>query len=110
LGLVAQHALSTSDAQRGMELEWLGADALTLTHLVGDLTKGLEPVSGEVETSRIYAIGGVGARDPRTNAKVPRFRDAMAGKLHPLLDAWRKARPRTGDTTGPVEPRGAAKG
>jgi ATP-dependent Clp protease ATP-binding subunit ClpA len=94
LGLAAEYAASVHDAASGIDLDLLGADAATLAHLAEDLLSKLEPASGELETARIYAIGGVGARDPRTNARVPRFRDAMAGKLHPLLDAWRKARPR----------------
>jgi hypothetical protein len=95
LGLEAEHAVSVSDEGRGIELELVGADPLVLTHLAVDLACGLEPASGELETARVYAIGGVGARDPRTGAKVARFRDAMAGKLHGLLDAWRKTRRQT---------------
>ena len=103
LGLHAEHAITIHDAARGIDLELLGADAATLAHLAADLGAGLEPTSGELETSRIYAIGGVGARDPRTNARVPRFRDAMAGKLHPLLEAWRKVRPRSAPSSASSE-------
>jgi hypothetical protein len=103
LGLNAEHAITIHDDARGIDLDLLGADAATLGHLAVDLSATLEPASGELETSRIYAIGGVGARDPRTNAKVPRFRDAMAGKLNPLLDAWRKARPRSAPSTAASE-------
>ncbi len=92
LGLVAEHAVTVHDQGRGIDLDLVGADAAILAHLAADLGAALEPAAGELETARIYTIGGLGARDPRTGAKLPRFRDAMAGKLQPLLDAWRKAR------------------
>jgi hypothetical protein len=33
---------------------------------------------------------GAGARDPRTKATIPRFRDALAGRLDTLLEAYRE--------------------
>ena len=29
------------------------------------------------------------SKDPRTGATIGRRKDVLAGKLHPLLDAWR---------------------
>ncbi|MGB5546131.1 MAG: hypothetical protein WBM74_06130, partial [Polyangiales bacterium] len=41
------------------------------------------------DPARHYAYEGHGAKDPRTGATVARRKDALRGKLHPLLDAWR---------------------
>ena len=50
----------------------------------------------EEDVARVYAQGGTGARDPRTGAVVPRFKDAMRGGLDPLLQAWRRRGRATG--------------
>jgi MoxR-like ATPase len=79
-------------APRGLSIEWLGEKPDVLRQIAGDLGaawSAAEP--GTLEDARLY--DGSGARDPRTGAHVSRLKDALRGKLKPLLSAWRGSAP-----------------
>ncbi len=73
----------------GHLLELCANDPRTLAHLLSDLERWEPSEISTLPAARHYAQSGAGARDPRTGAVVARFRDVLAGKLDPLLEAWR---------------------
>jgi MoxR-like ATPase len=76
----------------GLNLELGGPARGCLESLLADLDRASEDLVASVHVARIYAQGGSGARDPRSGAVVPRFKDAMRGSLDPLLEGWRRMR------------------
>ncbi len=92
LGLEASSAVRIARSEAGEVVELLGAHPPTLATMAASLI--LANVFDETgrDVARTYGHGGVAARDPRTGAALARQRDVTAGKLDPLLDAWR-ARP-----------------
>jgi ATP-dependent Clp protease ATP-binding subunit ClpA len=75
----------------GLALDFLAAQQEVLVHLLGDLTAAWStPDRKEAELSRVYGEDGRGARDPRTGAVVVKLKEAMKGRLEPLLEAWRQ--------------------
>ncbi|MEE9393853.1 MAG: AAA family ATPase [Planctomycetota bacterium] len=75
---------------KGQTLEFLGFDAPTLKQLLADLEISLAEDAGSSDVARAYGEPGRGAHDPRTDASLPRLKDAMKGRLEPLLKAWRQ--------------------
>lgn len=75
----------------GQVLDFAGQDPQALGHFLSDLAahRGEEPVEAQ-PIARVYNEGGTGARDPRTGAHLPRLKDALRGRLDPLLEAWRR--------------------
>ncbi|MFK7928988.1 MAG: AAA family ATPase [Myxococcota bacterium] len=65
-----------------------GGDSELVTQATADLTAAWAQMH-PTEIVRLYAVDGVGARDPRTGASVRRFKDLRQGKLAPFLAAWR---------------------
>ncbi|MEO7091979.1 MAG: PCRF domain-containing protein, partial [Polyangiales bacterium] len=78
--------------ERGLFLDFQGTHEATLSQLLADLDEASESLVGGVEVARTYAHGGSGARDPRTGANIPRYKDVMKGRLDPILEGWRRAR------------------
>ena len=77
--------------ETGRVMEWFGVDAEALAALLPHLATHFAGVrDGRLDTARVYAEGGLGATDPRTDAAVPRLKDVLSGKLDPLLEAWRR--------------------
>lgn len=77
--------------QLGLTVELLGNSRATLTQVGENLHRHwCQSEPGPVEVARIYGEGGIGARDPRTNATVARLRHVLLGKLDILLEAWRE--------------------
>jgi ATP-dependent Clp protease ATP-binding subunit ClpC len=75
---------------RGLTLDLLGADLRTLDRLGSHLERARPGLLTEpVDVARVYGEGGGGAHDPRTGARVRQLKDALKGKLDPLLEAWR---------------------
>jgi hypothetical protein len=69
-------------------------DARLLAHLLADLDAAWrERLPETPELARIYNEDGIGARDPRTGAVVPRLKKVLRGHLDRLLEGWRR-RPR----------------
>jgi hypothetical protein len=83
--------LNISNPELGQYLELFGNDRASLKRLAPLLSARLSRGESGHDVVRLYATGGVGAKDLRTGATVPRFKDVVAGKLHPLLEGWRKA-------------------
>jgi hypothetical protein len=79
----------------GLTLDLLGADPQILDLLSDDLERtNPGALTGPVDVARVYGESGGGAHDPRTHARVGQLKDALKGKLEPLLEAWReKAEP-----------------
>jgi hypothetical protein len=77
---------------RGLTIELLGQGSQTMAHLLTDLQEHWhdDGLSRERQPARTYAESGCGARDPRTGAVIPRFRDVQHGRLDRLLEAWRR--------------------
>jgi hypothetical protein len=75
--------------ERGMSLELLGSDRETLSHLIHDLGD-LFAKPSSLEVARVYGEDGVGARDPRTDARVLRLKDPVKGRLDRFLEGWRQ--------------------
>ncbi len=67
-----------------------GQSRATLAWLAADL-EHTPPGEPSLALARTYAQGGSGARDPRTGAVAPRYKDVMAGQLDVFLEAWRAA-------------------
>jgi hypothetical protein len=92
LGVETAHVGRVDHGELGLLIELGGPARDTLEALLGDLDSAAPALAGPLETARVYAQGGTGARDPRTGSVVPRFKDALRGGLDPLLEAWRRAR------------------
>jgi ATP-dependent Clp protease ATP-binding subunit ClpA len=92
LGLRASVSSQIALPDQGQYLELFSNDRVELARLVEDLQAQLSGPEGAHDTARLYADGGQGARDPRTGASIARYKDVLAGKLYPLLDAWRAFR------------------
>jgi hypothetical protein len=86
----------------GISLELGGPTRAVIETLLVDLERAEASLVAPVETARVYAQGGTGARDPRSGAVVPRFKDAMRGRLDALLEGWRQRR-RAPAATAPIE-------
>ena len=82
----------------GLSVELGGPARSVLEALLADLDRASEDLVASVQPARIYAQGGTGARDPRSGAVVPRFKDAMRGGLDPLLEGWRRMRRAAGQS------------
>ncbi len=67
-------------------VELFGVERATLGRLLADLRDAAPPSDAAVV--RGYLQHGAGARDPRTKATIPRFRDVIAGRLDALLEAY----------------------
>jgi ATP-dependent Clp protease ATP-binding subunit ClpC len=79
---------------QGVALDFLAAQREVLAHALADLAAAWPgPDRAEVDLARVYGEDGRGARDPRTGAVVARLKDAMKGRLDPLLEAWRRRDP-----------------
>lgn len=65
-----------------------GPDEATVSQVAADLSAAWDALH-PTEIARIYAVDGVGARDPRTGAAVKRFKDLRRGQLSVFLQAWR---------------------
>ena len=86
LDLAFQSKLRLPD--RGITIDLYANRAETLAHLTQDLENAPERVATP-PVARAYADSGSGARDPRTGAVVPRYKDVMRGRLEPLLEGFR---------------------
>jgi MoxR-like ATPase len=92
LGVEVAYLGRVERAAAGLTLE-LGASARpVLEALLADLDGASDSLVAPLETVRVYAQGGTGARDPRSGAFVPRFKDVMRGSLDALLEGWRRMR------------------
>ncbi len=91
LGAEARHRGRLALTQRGITLSLLGPDEEALRELLRDLAVALEGPADSAPVARLYGVDGLGARDPRTGASVPKARDVKAGRLDPLLEAFRRA-------------------
>lgn len=74
----------------GVTLDFVAAQPDVLAHVLADLSSAWSAPASEAALARVYGEDGRGARDPRTGAGVSRLKDAMKGRLQPLLDAWRR--------------------
>jgi ATP-dependent Clp protease ATP-binding subunit ClpC len=92
LGVEIAYAGRVERDDTGMSLELGGPTREVIEALLADLDVRAAELVAPLEIARIYAQGGSGARDPRSGALVPRYKDAMRGKLDPLLEAWRRAK------------------
>jgi len=72
--------------ESGQVTELLGEDRQVLNQIIHDFST---VTFAAPDPARHYGHEGHGAKDPRTGATVARRKDALRGKLHPLLDAWR---------------------
>jgi hypothetical protein len=77
-------------AATGLAVELGGTSRAVVERLLADLDGAADSLVAPLETARIYAHGGTGARDPRSGALVPRYRDVIRGGLDALLEAWRQ--------------------
>jgi hypothetical protein len=89
-GIEIAYSGHVEDPATGIDIELGGPLREVLDDLLDDLHRAAAELAGPLETARLYAQGGTGARDPRTGAVVPRYRDAMRGSLDALLEAWRR--------------------
>jgi hypothetical protein len=78
--------------ERGVTVDLYANREKTLAHVLVDLEATPERVATP-PVARTYADSGSGARDPRTGAVVPRYKDVMRGRLEPLLTEWRGRAP-----------------
>jgi ATP-dependent Clp protease ATP-binding subunit ClpC len=78
--------------ERGLFLDFQGTHEATLSQLLSDLDDASDSLVAGLEVARTYAHAGSGARDPRTGANIPRYKDVMKGRLDPILEGWRRAR------------------
>jgi hypothetical protein len=76
--------------ETGLSLELAGASRPMLEALLPDVDAASEGLVQPLEVARLYGQGGTGARDPRSGAVIPRYRDAMRGGLDGLLEEWRR--------------------
>lgn len=79
--------IATEETGRSARLE--GADPEALGHLGADLEAAWTERAESPPEVRVYGEDGVGAKDPRTGARVVRARDVAKGHLEALLEAWR---------------------
>ena len=77
--------------EHGLVLDFQGGHVDTLSRILASLDDSRDALVAPAPIARIYAHGGSGARDPRTSAIVPRYKDVMKGKLDPLLEGWRRS-------------------
>jgi PCRF domain len=96
LGIDVVHVGRVDRAELGLFVELGGPARETVEALLADVDRQAQALVAPLDVARVYAQGGTGARDPRTDAVVRRFKDAMRGGLDPLLQAWR----RRGRSTG----------
>jgi peptide chain release factor-like protein len=85
---------------QGVTLDFVAGQQDVLAHVLADLSTAWSSPAPEAVLARVYGEDGRGARDPRTGAGVPRFKDAMKGRLQPLLDAWRRREPPAAEPSG----------
>jgi hypothetical protein len=73
---------------RALTIAWVGGRRDALEQLMADVDAAWSAAGpASLDNARVY--DGSGARDPRTGGNVPRLKDALRGKLEPLLAAWR---------------------
>ena len=94
LGIEVAWAGRVERDETGLSVELGGPSRPTMEALFDGLERAAADLVQPLEPARIYAQGGTGARDPRSGAVVPRYRDAMRGGLDPLLEGWRRMRRR----------------
>jgi len=105
VGVEGRFAVDVIDAGSGLSVRFFGSDRQTLDHLAEDVARAHVLPLQDITVVRDYGRGGTGARDLRSGATVTRFKDAMHGKLEPLLQAYRLLRERDvlkGSTAGEV--------
>jgi ATP-dependent Clp protease ATP-binding subunit ClpC len=91
LGLSLTCAGRIEIAGSGLMVELMGSDPETIAAALGDLRAHRDQELGDRSVvARVYGQDGVGARDPRTGAKVLRLKDVLKGELDVFLDAWRR--------------------
>jgi MoxR-like ATPase len=71
-------------------VELFGREREALSRLLSELMVAPLASLGELPAARLYVHEGAGARDPRTKAVIPRFKDVLGGRLDPMLDAWQR--------------------
>lgn len=92
LGLTPRVVGKLKVSELGIAEDWFGGDSDALAAFLEGYEAHLLDRRGETaETARIYGENGIGARDPRTKATIPRYKDAMRGKLDKLARAWGQA-------------------
>jgi ATP-dependent Clp protease ATP-binding subunit ClpC len=89
-GVEITYSGHVEDPATGLNVDLGGPDREVLDALLEDLVRAAADLGEPAEPARLYAQGGTGARDPRTGALVPRYKDAMRGGLDALLEAWRR--------------------
>ena len=90
LGLTITCRVRLQLAERGVVVELLGAESQVLGRLARDLELAApDSLTSALEVARVYGENGGGAHDPRTGARVRQLKDALKGKLDPLLESWR---------------------
>ncbi|MBP7937313.1 MAG: AAA family ATPase [Phycisphaerae bacterium] len=80
-------------AERGLAFDLVGEAEYGLNHAVHDLAaawRGPKESPSAQEVARIYNEDGSGARDPRTGALAPHFKQILRGQLEVFLTAWRQ--------------------
>ena len=90
LGLEVASTVRVERPELGLFVELQGTHADTLAHLASDLDASADALLAGAPIARVYAHSGSGARDPRTSAVIPRFKDVIKGKLEPLMEGWRR--------------------
>jgi ATP-dependent Clp protease ATP-binding subunit ClpA/protein subunit release factor A len=94
LGLTLSCAGRIQIGRSGLSVELMGSDAEIIAAALADLSAHRTQEPGDRSAvARIYGQDGVGARDPRTGAKVLRLKDVLKGELDVFLDAWRRHAP-----------------
>jgi MoxR-like ATPase len=94
LGIDVTYGGRVERPDTGLAVELGGASREALDRLLADVDRAAAELVAPLETARMYGQGGTGARDPRSGAVVPRFKDAMRGSLDALLEGWRRTRRR----------------
>jgi ATP-dependent Clp protease ATP-binding subunit ClpA len=94
LGIEVAYAGRIERPETGLILEFGGPARPAMEALLADLDRSAADLVAPLEAVRIYGQGGTGARDPRSGAVVPRYKDAMHGGLDALLQGWRRMKRR----------------
>ena len=92
LGVEIAYAGRVEREDTGMSIELGGPTREVVEALLADLETHAAGLVAPLAIARIYAQDGSGARDPRSGALVPRYKEAMRGKLDTLLEAWRRSK------------------
>jgi hypothetical protein len=85
---------------RALTVSLAGANRDALSHVLADVAAAwsVAPLA-EPQPARLYGEDGGWVRDPRVDSAAVKIKDALKGRLDPLLEAWRQRTQRSVGTS-----------